>query len=125
VWSEDRTPKGIGDSSSKIPLPPILLLWSEDRTPKGIGDLSPDFLVSFPPVSRGQKTERRKALVTVCRWRDCAVRLAGGQKTERRKALVTNPLNTFSYFFLSRGQKTERRKALVTNCDISSFKLFF
>jgi hypothetical protein len=63
--------------------------WSEDRTPKGIGDTFAQRMAHSPTVARGQKTERRKALVTF----------------------------SFKYifiFFFPRGQKTERRKALVT-----------
>ncbi len=39
---------------------------------------------------------------------------ARGQKTERRKALVTPPIFTLSPGMQRGGQKTERRKALVT-----------
>jgi len=62
-WSEDRTPKGIGDFLSLFSYYLSFPRWSEDRTPKGIGD--PLVLKALDDsTAGGQKTERRKALVT-------------------------------------------------------------
>ncbi len=147
LWSEDRTPKGIGDAIPCGVISPRGFSWSEDRTPKGIGDSGPMTTTSWAVEICGQKTERRKALVTKqllslflfpqLSWSEdrtpkgigdllllspSVPPVLRGQKTERRKVLVTRCCGACTSTPATGGQKTERRKVLVTG-NVSNYTI--